>query len=192
MGPEEGFNALNDKYENLVTRRRHRSDEGRADGAAERRVHRFAHADDRSAGVGDSRSRLAKGRPLVRAAWAGCTDACDSHAGLDEEARGDGRTACATPVAETPESPPGRAMAGKYLLLYKYLENRYANRVVLTFAEIEDLLGFALPGQARLHRSGGRTRRPTSAGSPHSDSWILARRTAVPNMLAHTVAFERG
>ena len=46
--------------------------------------------------------------------------------------------------AETPK-PPGRAMSGKYLLLYKYLENRYANTVVLTFAEIEDLLGFALP-----------------------------------------------
>src|SRR4030095_10718805 len=33
--------------------RRDRSDEGGPDGAAERRVHRFAHADDRSAGVAD-------------------------------------------------------------------------------------------------------------------------------------------
>ncbi len=89
------------------------------------------------------------------------------------------------------ESPPGRAMSGKYLLLYKYLENRYANRVVLTFAEIEDLLGFALPGQARL-QSEWWTAEDRVAGSPQSDSWILARRTAVPNMAAHTVAFERG
>ena len=33
-------------------------------------------------------------------------------------------------------------MPGKYKSLYQYLENRYANRVVLTFAQIEDLLGF--------------------------------------------------
>ncbi len=43
-------------------------------------------------------------------------------------------------------------MTGQYLLLYRYLANRYANTVVLTFAEIEDLLGFALPDQARLHQ----------------------------------------
>ena len=43
-------------------------------------------------------------------------------------------------------------MTGKYLLLYKYLENRYANTVVLTFAQIEDLLGFPLPDQARCQR----------------------------------------
>ena len=35
-------------------------------------------------------------------------------------------------------------MPGKYKSLYQYLENRYANTVVLTFAQIEDLLGFTL------------------------------------------------
>ena len=55
MGPEDGFNALNDKYENLVRGRRHRPDQGGADGASERGVHRLAHADDRGARVGDSR-----------------------------------------------------------------------------------------------------------------------------------------
>jgi hypothetical protein len=43
-------------------------------------------------------------------------------------------------------------MSGKYLLLCKDLENRYANTVVLTFAEIEDLPGFRLPDLARLHQ----------------------------------------
>jgi hypothetical protein len=52
--------------------------------------------------------------------------------------------------AETPK-PHVRPMVGKYMLLYKYLEGRYANTVVLTFAEIEDLLGFALPDQARFY-----------------------------------------
>ena len=46
----------------------------------------------------------------------------------------------------------GCAMSGEHSLLYKYLENRYANTVVLTFAEIEDILGFALPDPARVSR----------------------------------------
>jgi len=81
-------------------------------------------------------------------------------------------------------------MSGTYLLLYKYLENRYADTVVLTFAEIEDLLGFALPDQARLHQEWW-TRAEVNGGPNHSDSWILASRTAVPNMMARTVVFER-
>jgi hypothetical protein len=48
-------------------------------------------------------------------------------------------------------SSTGRAvMPGTYKALYQYLENRYANTVVLTFAQIEDLLGFPLPDAARL------------------------------------------
>src|SRR2546429_8036763 len=82
-------------------------------------------------------------------------------------------------------------MSGKYLLLYKYLENRYANTVVLTFAEIEDLLGFTLPDQARLHRGWWTDREINVAGPNYSDSWILASRSAVPNLLAGTVVFER-
>ena len=90
-----------------------------------------------------------------------------------------------------PVKPQGRQMAGKYLLLYKYLENRYADTVVLTFAEIEDLLGFALPDQARLQQEWW-TIAGTSVPTPnYSDSWVLASRTAVPNLIARTVVFER-
>jgi hypothetical protein len=85
----------------------------------------------------------------------------------------------------------GPVMAGKYLLLYTYLENRYANMVVLTFAEIEDLLGFALPDQARLHQEWWTDTETAVAGPNYSDSWILANRTAMPNLLAQTVTFER-
>ena len=82
-------------------------------------------------------------------------------------------------------------MSGKYLLLYKYLENRYANRVVLTFSEIEDLLGFALPDPAR-RREDWWTHPDSDAARPrYSDSWILASRTARPNLLALTVVFDR-
>jgi hypothetical protein len=91
---------------------------------------------------------------------------------------------------EEPAKPPGeRAMSGKYLLLYNYLENRYANTVVLTFAEIEDLLGFTLPDQARQHREWWTDRQ--TVARDYSDSWILASRTAAPNLLARTVMFER-
>ena len=94
------------------------------------------------------------------------------------------------PDAEPPK-PQRRAMTGKYLLLYKYLENRYAVTVILTFAEIEDLLGFTLPDQARLHGEWWTDREISSAESNYSDSWILASRTAKPNLLAQIVVFER-
>ena len=102
------------------------------------------------------------------------------------------RAAPAPPRAEAePAKPRGRAMSGKYLLLYKYLENRYATTVVLTFNEIEDLLGFTLPDPARIQKEWW-TDADSSAERPnYSDSWILAHRTAKPNMLAKTVAFER-
>ena len=90
-----------------------------------------------------------------------------------------------------PPKPQGRVMSGKYGSLYKYLENRYANMVVLTFAEIEDLLGFALPAQAGLDRAWWIDGDRNAAEPTYSDSWKLARRTAVPNLLARTVAFER-
>ena len=90
-----------------------------------------------------------------------------------------------------PAKAPGRVMSGQYLLLYNYLENRYANTVVLTFAEIEDLLGFALPDQARLYQEWWTNAEVSVAGRNYSDSWILASRTAMPNMLAKTVVFER-
>ena len=50
-------------------------------------------------------------------------------------------------------------MPGKYKALYQYLDNRYANTVDLTFAQIEDHLGFTLPDSARVdHRVVGEQR----------------------------------
>jgi hypothetical protein len=82
-------------------------------------------------------------------------------------------------------------MSGKYLLLYKYLQNRYADTVVLTFGQIESLVGFSLPDQARLNQQWWTNAEATAAEANYSDSWILARRVATPNLLAQTVAFER-
>lgn len=90
---------------------------------------------------------------------------------------------------EAPKRPQ-RAMTGQYLLLYNYLENRYADTVVLTFAEIEDLLGFPLPEQARLHREWWLDA-AIAGGTNQADSWTLASRTAIPDLNAKTVVFDR-
>lgn len=85
----------------------------------------------------------------------------------------------------------GAVISGNYLSLYTYLEKRYANTVVMTFAEIEGLLGFTLPSPARLSQEWWANADPHADRPRHSDSWMLASRTAKPNLLAQNVAFER-
>jgi len=86
---------------------------------------------------------------------------------------------------------PGRTakIPSGYLSLHKYLANRYADMVVLTFSQLEDLLGFALPDSARTQQEWWTS--TDSNKSLGSDAWILAGRTAKPNLLARTVTFER-
>jgi len=85
----------------------------------------------------------------------------------------------------------GHAISGQYLLLHLYLLERYADRVVLTFSEIEDLLGFSLPNRARLDPAWWTVGSSSIPGPQRSDTWVLANRTATPNLLARSVAFER-
>ncbi len=87
--------------------------------------------------------------------------------------------------------PPNGGMSGPYLLLYTYLDQRYADTLVLTFAQIEDLLGFTLPDAARLRREWWTDAANDAGGSNYSDAWILAKRTAVPNLPARIVVFAR-
>jgi hypothetical protein len=96
-----------------------------------------------------------------------------------------------TYLQREPDVDLSPVMSGKYLLLYRYLKNRYADTVVLSFGQIESLLGFSLPDQARLDRLWWTNAEVTAAGSDYADSWILARRVATPNLLAGTVMFER-
>jgi hypothetical protein len=81
--------------------------------------------------------------------------------------------------------------SGKSAPLHKYLDDRYADAVVLTFAEIEDLAGFALPDIARLSNDWWTAPDPDTTRSRFADSWIQAKRTARPNLAARTVAFLR-
>ena len=87
--------------------------------------------------------------------------------------------------------PQGRVMSGPYVVLFEYLEKRFANRVVLTFAQIEDLLGSVLPAEAHLDPQWW-THAEVDVGQPKcSDSWLLAQRTAAPNLPARIVVFAR-
>jgi hypothetical protein len=77
----------------------------------------------------------------------------------------------------------------EYLPLYTYLEHRYASIVVLTFDQMEALLGFALPDAARLQPEWWTD--VAMHGAPDGNAWTVARRTATPNLLARCVRFER-
>jgi hypothetical protein len=77
--------------------------------------------------------------------------------------------------------------SGKFRFFYEYLEKRYADTVVLTFRQIEDLLGFALPAAARTDPEWW-TR---AGGGDYAEAWRLAHRTAAPNLPAQHVVFER-
>ena len=76
----------------------------------------------------------------------------------------------------------------EYRALYTYLEHRYACVVVLTFEQIEALLGFPLPEPARTERGWW-----TEIVDPqrHCSAWTEAGRTAAPNLAAGIVTFER-
>jgi hypothetical protein len=77
---------------------------------------------------------------------------------------------------------------GEYRALYTYLERRYASVVVLTFEQIEALLGFALPPPASTQREWWTN---TADAQRHSAAWTEAGRNAAPNLGARTITFER-
>jgi hypothetical protein len=92
------------------------------------------------------------------------------------------------PISE-PAVPQGHGMSSAYLSLHKYLANRYSDVVVLTFAQMEDLLGSPLPPSARKDPAWWNSDIHHNFG--HSNSWRLAKRTAVANLVSQTVTFER-
>jgi hypothetical protein len=100
--------------------------------------------------------------------------------------------ATATPVPERvtgPRSLSRPRVRDGYLPLYTYLEHRYASSVVLTFEQMEALLGFALPAAAR--EEPGWWTSDAGHGVRDSEAWTAAKRTATPNLLARHVRFER-
>jgi hypothetical protein len=92
------------------------------------------------------------------------------------------------PISE-PAAPRGHGMSSAYLSLHTYLANRYSDVVVLTFAQIEDLLGSPLPAPAKKDPMWWNS--DNHHNFEHSNSWRLAKRTAVANLMAQTATFER-
>lgn len=90
------------------------------------------------------------------------------------------------PVAASPPMCPG-----DYRALHVFLRSRFAERVVLTFSEIEDLVGFALPPVARVDRAWWSPVDDRAAGSLHAAAWTMTNRVAAVNLPAGRVAFER-
>ena len=95
------------------------------------------------------------------------------------------RAAEATTTISLERTAPGVPAA--YLPLYTYLERRYASSAVLTFEQIEALLGFALPAPAYTEPAWW----TGSALSAHSEAWTGPAPTATPNLMARIVTFER-
>lgn len=95
------------------------------------------------------------------------------------------------PSVQVPAKRSVSAVPSEYRPLHKYLDERFANTVVLTFSEIEDLLGITLPPPARLQQEWWANPDLNHIPSAQSHSWIQASRTAKANMVAKTVSFER-
>jgi hypothetical protein len=99
-----------------------------------------------------------------------------------------------TPASErisiAPKPRPRPQVRDGYLPLYTYLEHRYASSVVLTFEQMEALLGFALPQDARLEPDWWTTAVAVH-GAADGNAWTVANRTATPNLPARNVRFER-
>ena len=81
--------------------------------------------------------------------------------------------------------------AEPYAPLHAYLIGRFADAIVLTFAQIEDLLGFALPAAARVRAEWWSSDDQDEEPAPQRDAWTRANRTATPNLFSRTVRFER-
>jgi len=81
------------------------------------------------------------------------------------------------------------SLGAQYAPLQAYLKGRYADTVVLTFDEIEDLLGGALPDQARV--SPEWWSHDDDHPSPQALAWTTVGRRATVKFFARTVGFER-
>lgn len=84
----------------------------------------------------------------------------------------------------------GSGVPVPYRALHTYLSGRHADIVVLTFGEIEDLLGRALPDSARDQPEWW-VNEDKDHPSPQSGAWLQASRTAKANLVAQSAVFER-
>jgi hypothetical protein len=102
------------------------------------------------------------------------------------------RTAGDQEPVQEPAKPQRYTLQGEYRPLHKYLDDRFADTVVLTFSQIEDILGFTLPDVARLEQEWWANAGADGAPSAQARAWTKAHRSATANLSAQTAVFERG
>lgn len=90
-----------------------------------------------------------------------------------------------------PDSAPVSPESTDYRPLFKYLDGRFADSIVLTFGQIEDLIGHPLPVRAFSEPAWWTGAEPGQTASPQSSSWSQAHRTARANLTSRTVMFDR-
>jgi hypothetical protein len=79
----------------------------------------------------------------------------------------------------------------KYDPLYKWLNGQRAQRISMTFSQIERVLGFALPNSAREYRAWWANDR-SGKSHPYCKSWLDAGyKTERVEMAGEVVAFTR-
>ena len=101
---------------------------------------------------------------------------------------GQAQAAAAPPTV----SRPSGTVPIKYAALHKYLKERYADAVTMSFGQIEDVLGSELPAVARAKPEWWTITDAESGDCAQAQAWALAGRTAEPNLGAQIVRFERG
>ena len=99
---------------------------------------------------------------------------------------GDSTTPVPAPAAAPQAKLPTRS---EFSAFHGYLEHRYADLVILSFGQIEDLLGSRLPDRARVDAGWWAGGEPDTAR--YAVAWRQSGRTARPNLPAGNVAFER-
>ncbi len=82
-------------------------------------------------------------------------------------------------------------MAGKYNMLRVHLKLLTDASVVLTFNEIEKLMGGPLPPAARSHLEWWANEAIPTRGHPQCHAWRDTGYNAYPNLTAETVTFRR-
>ncbi len=92
---------------------------------------------------------------------------------------------------DSPFPSRSASIPAEFRPLHKYLDGRYASTVVLTFTQMEELIGRALPDAALERDDWWANVEGGVEPSPQSRCWAQAGRTATPHLRAGTVAFER-
>jgi Swt1-like HEPN len=95
-------------------------------------------------------------------------------------------------AAQQTASAETGTVSGKYRPLHAHLMRARTNELTMTFEEIENVLGIALPPSAYNHQAWWSNEDPTKTVLRGKRSWLLAGFKAYPDMRLRRVTFRRG